>query len=136
MDFRPLVAALGLGLLLAAPVAAQQPEFVLPADTGSESSPAPPTQTTPRVAPIELKIPAIYVDAEVLPVGLAEDGAMEAPKDPDTVAWWSLGSGTGEPGNVVLAAHVDWGGRLRVFGLLHQLGPGDDVVLVDELARE
>jgi LPXTG-site transpeptidase (sortase) family protein len=53
------------------------------------------------------------------------------------VAWWSLGYGTGEqPGNVVLAAHVDWGGRLRVFGQLHRLGPGDAVIVHDELARE
>jgi sortase (surface protein transpeptidase) len=52
------------------------------------------------------------------------------------VAWWALGNGTGVPGNVVLAAHVDWGGQLRVFGQLNQLAPGNTVVLVDELARE
>jgi LPXTG-site transpeptidase (sortase) family protein len=77
------------------------------------------------------------VAAEVVPVGEDADGAMSAPSDPDTVAWWSLGYGTGEqPGNVVLAAHVDWGGRLRVFGQLHRLGPGDAVIVHDELGRE
>jgi sortase (surface protein transpeptidase) len=36
----------------------------------------------------------------------------------------------------VLAAHVDWGGRLRVFGLLHRLVAGDWIVVVDEQLRE
>jgi sortase (surface protein transpeptidase) len=61
---------------------------------------------------------------------------MDVPPTPDTVAWWSLGAGTGVAGNVVLAGHVDWGGRLRVFGLLNRLGPGDWIVLVDEYLRE
>lgn len=105
-----------------------------PADT-----PAPPTAAAPaaaRVAPVELKIPSLGVDANVEPVGAADDGAMDVPKDPDGVAWWSLGYGTGEPGNVVLAGHVDWGGRLRVFGRLSQLQNGEQIVLIDERARE
>jgi hypothetical protein len=89
----------------------------------------------PQVPPVVLKIPAIGVDAAIIPVVEDIDGAMDAPP-PDLVAWWSLGAGTGVPGNVVLAAHVDWGGRLRVFGLLHQLGPGDWIVVVDEQLRE
>jgi Sortase domain len=90
----------------------------------------------PQIAPVVLKIPTIGVDASVFPVGEDVEGAMDVPPTPDTVAWWSLGPGTGVPGNVVLAAHVDWGGRLRVFGLLHHLGPGDWIVLVDEQLRE
>lgn len=76
------------------------------------------------------------VDADVLPVGEDADGAMSAPSDPDTVAWWSLGYGTGEPGNVVLGGHIDWGGRLRVFGLIDRLGAGDQIILIDEQLRE
>jgi LPXTG-site transpeptidase (sortase) family protein len=99
---------------------------------------APPSEAVAplQVAPVVLKIPALGVDASVFPTGLEEDGAMGVPADPDTVVWWSLGSGTGVPGNVVLAAHVDWGGRLRVFGLLHTLATGDQVVVVDEQLRE
>lgn len=89
------------------------------------------------VAPVEVFIPSLGVDASVVPVGEDPDGAMSAPSDPDTVAWWSLGYGTGEePGNVVLAGHVNWAGRLRVFGLIDQLAPGDEIVLRDELGRE
>jgi LPXTG-site transpeptidase (sortase) family protein len=89
-----------------------------------------------RVAPVEVKLPRLGIQAAVLPVGEEPDGAMAAPADPDTVAWWSLGYGTGEPGNLVLAGHVDWGQQPRVFSRLYLLEPGDEVFVVDELARE
>ena len=116
----------------------------VPASTSTESTPveaapiATPTaqRLYSRVAPIEIKIPTIGLDAAVVPVGEDADGAMSPPSDPDTVAWYSLGPGTGGPGNIVLAGHVDWGGRLRTFGQLRALQPGDQVVIVDELARE
>ena len=41
----------------------------------------------------------------------------------------------GVPGNVVLAAHVNWDGRLRPFGLLHQLEPGDAIQVIDAQGR-
>jgi LPXTG-site transpeptidase (sortase) family protein len=135
MAFKLALGVLGLGLFLTTTATAQQRDTTPSGDATPDSVVvAPPTAA--RVAPIQLKIPALMVDAEVTPVGPTDDGAMDVPKDPDTVAWWSLGYGTGEPGNVVLAAHVDWDGRLRVFGLLHRLVPGDAVVVVDELARE
>ena len=132
MAFRLIVCLLLVGLLAtASTVAAQEGE-----DGGQSEPELGEPASTVRVAPIGLKIPTLGVDAAVLPVGQADDGAMDTPPDPDTVAWWSLGYGTGEPGNVVLAAHVDWGGQPRVFGRLDQLTEGDSVVVVDELARE
>ena len=56
---------------------------------------------------------------------------MGAPTDPDTVGWYELGVGVGTPGNALLDGHVDWGGRLRVFGLLRQLQPGDMFQITD-----
>jgi hypothetical protein len=126
-----------LSLLLLPTVALAQetwdgwPEAEAPVETLPVEEPPP-----PQVAPLLLKIPALGVLADVVPVGEDIEGAMDVPPHPDMVAWWSLGAGTGVPGNVVLAAHVDWGGRLRVFGLLHLLGPGDQVVVVDEQLRE
>ena len=79
--------------------------------------------------PISIEIPSIAVRAEVVPLGLEDDGAMAAPTDPDTVGWFELGSGIGAPGNVLLDGHVDWGGQLRVFGRLHQLRAGDAIRL-------
>jgi hypothetical protein len=87
------------------------------------------------VPPIKLTIPALGVEAAVEPVGQDPDGAMSAPTDPDEVAWYRLGPGMGVPGNVVFAAHVNWDGRNRVFGSLHQLAPGDAVQVIDAEGR-
>lgn len=83
------------------------------------------------VPPVKLALPSLGVEAAVEPVAQDPDGAMSAPSDPDEVAWYRLGPGMGVPGNVVFAAHVDWGGRPRVFGSLHRLEPGDPVLVVD-----
>jgi hypothetical protein len=87
------------------------------------------------VPPVKLTIPALGVEAAVQPVGLDADGAMGTPTQPDDVAWYELGPGMGVPGNVVLAAHVNWNGRLRPFGLLHTLEPGDAVQVIDAEGR-
>jgi LPXTG-site transpeptidase (sortase) family protein len=143
MGFRHLrLLVLSCALLFASPAFAddwageQTSETeVAPAQTTEE--PAGSSETfLERVAPVVLKIPAIGVDADIFPVGEAADGAMDVPPTPDSVAWWSLGYGTGEPGNIVLAAHVDWGGQLRVFGLLHTLSAGSRVTVVDTQLRE
>jgi sortase (surface protein transpeptidase) len=81
--------------------------------------------------PVAIDIPSIGTHARVVPLGEEDDGTMQAPADPDTVGWYELGAGIGAPGNALLDGHVDWGGRLRVFGLLRQLGPGDEVRLTD-----
>ena len=106
-----LAGALGFGLLLARPVAAQDAAGSLPT---------------------RIDIPRLGTHAQVVPLGQDDDGTMQAPTDPDTVGWYELGVGLGVPGNALLDGHVDWGGRLRVFGLLRQLGPGDTVQLTDD----
>lgn len=81
--------------------------------------------------PLRIDIPSIGAHARIVPLGEEEDGTMQAPEDPDTVGWYALGVGIGAPGNALLDGHVDWGGRLRVFGLLRQLEPGDAIQLTD-----
>jgi LPXTG-site transpeptidase (sortase) family protein len=81
--------------------------------------------------PAVIDIPSIGAHAQVVPLGEDDGGAMQAPIDPDTVGWYSLGIGIGTPGNALLDGHVDWGGRLRVFGWLGQLAPGDTVQITD-----
>ena len=81
--------------------------------------------------PVRLDIPSIGAHAPVVPLGEEDDGTMAAPDDPDTVGWYQLGVGVGTPGNALLDGHVDWGGRLRVFGLLRQLQPGDTFQITD-----
>jgi len=126
-------------LVLAITLLCLVPTTALADDPDGATPPRAPDRAEPPAvgsAPVELKIPTLSVDAPVFPVGMDDDGAMDVPPDPDAVAWWSLGPGAGVPGNMVLSGHVDWGGRLRVFGWLRRLGPGDQLVVVDEQARE
>jgi Sortase domain len=87
------------------------------------------------VPPIKITIPALGLEAAIEAVGQDPDGAMSAPSDPDEVAWYKLGPGMGVPGNVVLAGHVNWDGRIRTFGYLDKLGAGDVIQIVDEEGR-
>jgi LPXTG-site transpeptidase (sortase) family protein len=89
------------------------------------------TEAVTGSVPVRIDIPKIGTHASVVPLGEEDDGTMQAPTDPDTVGWYQLGAGVGAPGNALLDGHVDWGGRLRVFGLLKQLAPGD-VISVTE----
>jgi sortase (surface protein transpeptidase) len=81
--------------------------------------------------PVHIDIPKIGTHADVVPLGDDPDGAMEAPSDPDTVGWYQPGLGVGTPGNALLDGHVDWGGRLRAFGYLKRLEPGDTLQITD-----
>jgi len=92
---------------------------------------APASANTVGAAPAVIDIPRIGTHAEIVPLGQEEDGTMQSPTDPDTVGWYNLGTGIGAPGNALLDGHVDWGGRLRVFGLLRQLAPGDTIQITD-----
>lgn len=76
--------------------------------------------------PVRLKIPSIKVDAVIESVGLTPKGAMDVPKDPNNVGWYSLGVRPGEKGNAVLAGHLDWyNGKIAVFQNLKNLHAGD-----------
>jgi sortase A len=81
--------------------------------------------------PVNIEIPKIGAHAAIVPLGLDADGNMQAPDDPDTVGWFQPGVALGVPGNVLLDGHVDWGGRLRAFGWLRQLEPGDEFQITD-----
>jgi sortase (surface protein transpeptidase) len=81
--------------------------------------------------PAFIDILKIGTHAQIVALGEEADGTMQAPTDPDTVGWYELGTGIGAPGNALLDGHVDWGGRLRVFGLLNQLAPGDTIQITD-----
>ena len=78
-------------------------------------------------APILIDIPKIGTHALVVPLGLDVNGAMQAPDDPDVVGWYAPGVMAGVPGNMLLDGHVDWAGRLRAFGFLKELNPGDSL---------
>lgn len=83
--------------------------------------------------PLRLKIPGINVDASLEYVGLTSDGAMDAPKGPNEVAWFSLGPRPGESGSAVIAGHYGWKNKkVSAFDNLHTLRKGDKVYIEDE----
>jgi LPXTG-site transpeptidase (sortase) family protein len=71
-------------------------------------APATPTAVEPPDAPASVEISAARISAEVVPVGIADDGQMELPPDPDVLGWYRFGPAAGDGrGSVVLAGHVD-----------------------------
>ncbi len=101
-------------------------------------APSPTVAAAPRVGqPVRLQIPAIRVDAAIEQVGLTANGDMDTPKDYDNTGWYTPGSRPGDPGNAVIAGHVDSKTDIAVFWYLRDLRPGDEIVVVgdDGIAR-
>jgi hypothetical protein len=98
-----------------------------PAAHRAEAAPGPELPPAPRPAPAvagpeRLSVPDVDVVADVVPVGLAPDGSLEVPDDPDVLGWWSSGAVPGSrEGSTVVAAHIDaadggTGPMLRLVG--------------------
>jgi hypothetical protein len=73
--------------------------------TWSTTQPA--RAVTSVLPPTAVRIPAIGVDAPIVPVGLEPDASMEIPEDVATIGWYEPGVRPGESGSAVLAGHVD-----------------------------
>ncbi|MBV9896911.1 MAG: class F sortase [Chloroflexi bacterium] len=86
--------------------------------------------------PLSISIPRFHSEANVVTLGMDDDGTMEVPSDPDTIGWYDFTAKVGAPGNAVLVGHVDWAGRLRAFGHLRDLREGDRIDVVDQLDRQ
>ncbi len=83
--------------------------------------------------PVRLRIPVIKVDSTIIPVGLTADGAMDVPKDPAEVAWYSPGTSPGMIGSAVIAGHYDWVNNMdAVFDNLYKLRKDDKIFVEDE----
>ncbi|MDG4858461.1 sortase, partial [Streptomyces sp. T-3] len=102
----------------------------------SPSPPESPLVPDPGAAPHRIRIPAIGVGADVLPLALDAQGGLEVPefKDAMKVGWFALGPRPGSAGPAVLVGHRDApalapkrGYRDAVFARLPRLKPGDKV---------
>jgi len=96
------------------------------------STPSPSTSptsppSTQVAAPIGIRIPAIDVEATMLPLGLESDGSIEVPSDFSQTGWWADGPEPGEVGPAVILGHVDSRQGPAVFYDLRRLQPGDTV---------
>jgi sortase (surface protein transpeptidase) len=83
------------------------------------------------VAPVRLRIPTLDVGADVVPVGVDDEGLMEIPASGQEVGWYRFGPAPGATaGSTVLASHVNT--RAEGDGVLARLGDlreGDTVVV-------
>jgi Sortase domain len=86
--------------------------------------------TAPAAPPTRLLIPTLGIDAVVESVGVAADGSMAVPSQPDRVAWYQPGVKPGDPGNALFDGHLDWWTGPAVFWHLANLHPGDPVTVI------
>ena len=88
----------------------------------------------PGVRPEVVVVPALGVQAPVLPIS-AEDGALTPPSDPQQVGWWSGGArpGTAHGASVVTGHTVHTGGG--AFDHLETLARGDRVLVRSDSAE-
>jgi sortase (surface protein transpeptidase) len=116
----------------AAPVAAPTgpgPDGALPRVPARAAAPAP-APATP--VPVRVAVPALGIDAAVDPVGVTADGLMEIPDDVGRVGWYRFGPLPGNPGNAVLAGHVDDAVQgLGALAPLRTAEAGAEVLLTD-----
>jgi len=85
----------------------------------------------PRRAPrpVRISIPAVGIDARVIPLGLDRSGALEVPKDFGDAGWWTGGSRPGERGPAVVAGHVDSYTGPAAFYRIRDLRRGDAITV-------
>jgi hypothetical protein len=83
--------------------------------------------------PVRLVLPR-FVDAQVVPVAATRDGALQVPKSPTRVGWWSVGAAPGSAGGtVLLTGHVDSAQQGRgVFAALWNVPLGTRVTVIAE----
>ncbi|MGW6548596.1 class F sortase [Streptomyces massasporeus] len=88
----------------------------------------------PYSLPDRVRIPAIQVDAPIIPVGLDADGWVGAPppEDPNLAGWFTGAVTPGEKGTAVVVGHVDNQQGPAVFYGLGALKQGNRV----EVARQ
>jgi hypothetical protein len=79
--------------------------------------------------PVRLQIPAIGVDAPLVPLGLDASGALRPPAGFSEAGWWSGGTRPGERGPAVIVGHVDNKTGPAIFFRVPQLRRGDAVVV-------
>ncbi|MFJ6572452.1 class F sortase [Streptomyces sp. NPDC091292] len=107
-----------------------QPATAAAADTRAQADDTVKEQETlPFSAADRVGIPAIQVDAPIVPVGLDADGWVDAPppEDPNLAGWYSGSSSPGEKGTAVVVGHVDNKQGPAVFYGLGALKKGNKI---------
>lgn len=120
----------------------------VPAPTDAAPAPAEGSVAAPiaRSEPVSIEIPVLGVDSTLMDLGLQPNGTMEVPPGAFPAGWYTRAPTPGELGPAIIAGHVNWAGHAGVFARIHELKPGDQIVVrrsdgstalfrVDEVAR-
>lgn len=122
---------IALALLLSAAIyGVTKPKFDKPdANHGQPTAETPKKQATQTVAvrvPKRLVIDKISVDANIVPVGLTEDGYMEDPDKSELVGWYNKSARLGEKKRAMLLdGHYGTRDNAAVFQRLSEVREGD-----------
>lgn len=81
----------------------------------------------PVAEPVAVRIPAIGLEASLVPLGLNDDGTLEVPSDFDVAGWYVDGPLPGELGPAVITGHVDSRSGPAAFFQLGRAKPGDEI---------
>lgn len=116
----------------------ESPTLPKPIGSARPAHTATPTTTTiayvaaPEPAlPLRIAIPSLNLDANVVPVGVNDNGAMEIPGAIEA-GWYRYGPRPGSAhGSAVIAGHVDHRKTPGVFLELRRLEIGQEVVVTD-----
>jgi LPXTG-site transpeptidase (sortase) family protein len=100
-------------------------------------SPTPTPTPTPTPIPQRITIPKINLTADVVEIGLAQDGQeMDVPTDTMQVGWYEYGPSPGASGSAVLTAHYDTPtGQAAIFSNLKKLEKGDEIVIQNDQSQ-
>jgi sortase (surface protein transpeptidase) len=85
----------------------------------------------PIAEPAEISIPKIGARSSLVGLALKADESVEVPPvtAPMQAGWFAGGPRPGEPGPAVILGHVNGGGHAGIFARLHELAPGDEVLI-------
>lgn len=121
------------------PTASRTPRTAPPVVRPAVPSRTPATPAPPKDAGADrfrVEIPALDVVLPVVPVGVAADGQMALPKDPDIGGWYRFGPGlTAAGGASVISAHVDSRDEVGPLAKLPRLRKGAQIVVTVGGAR-
>jgi sortase (surface protein transpeptidase) len=79
--------------------------------------------------PVRISIPAIGVDARVIPLGLNRDHTIQVPKNLADTGWFRPGPEPGEQGAAVIVGHLAARSGPGVFLHLRNLRPGGVITI-------
>ncbi|SFR28113.1 Sortase family protein [Lentzea waywayandensis] len=135
---RGLLVALLPALVLAADAAttaarpvASPPVAPLTSGWGPVSSqpPAPMAADGAVPRPIAVRVPVIGVRSALVDLAVGGAGELVPPQRYDQAGWFAAGPAPGAHGPAMIAGHVDSRAGPGVFGRLHELKVGDEVIV-------